>query len=163
MWLPTKAQIDAASRHAITAAGVAVTIFGLQAKGVSMDDVKALITSLGDTVATLVQLIGAIGVMYGAFKAAHSASPTSQIAQVQAIAVGSAGPVAVDAQKALIEATSAVALNTSIPKSVEAKNTLVAATIALPEVKTIITDATTADASPSPSVVAANDLRKVGT
>ena len=163
MWLPTKAQIDAASRHAITAAGMAVTIFGLQAKGVSMDDVKALITSLGDTVATLVQLIGAIGVMYGAFKAAHSASPTSQIDSVKAIAIGTAGPLAVDAQKALIEATSAVAQDNTIPKSEDAKNTLIAATIALPQVKTIITDSKTADASPSSSVIASADLRKVGT
>ena len=85
------------------------------------------------------------------------------VAVVTTIATGTASPVAADAQTALIEGTKAVALDTSIPKSVEAKNTLVAATIALPEVKTIVTDAKTADASSSPSVVAASDLRKVGT
>jgi hypothetical protein len=85
------------------------------------------------------------------------------VAVVVPIATGPASDTSVAAQTALIEGTKAVALDTSIPKSVEAKNTLVAATIALPQVKTIVTDAQTADASPSPSVIAASDLRKVGT
>src|SRR5882757_1216000 len=132
MWLPTRPQIDAASRHAITAGGVAITILGLQAKGVSLDDVKNLINSLGDTVNTIVQLVGAAGVLYGAIRAAHSASPTSQVASVKAIATDPSSDVSVDA-----------------------KNALIAATIALPEVQTIVTDAKTAAASPSPSVVPA--------
>lgn len=159
--LPTKSQVDAVSRHAITAAGVAITIFGLQAKGVSMENVTALINSLGETVNTLVQLIAAAGVMYGAIQASRSASPTNQIAQVQAIATGPSSPVSVDAQKALITATSAVAMDKSIPKSDEAKDALVAATISLPEVQTIITDKQTAAASSSPSVVAAPSEPKV--
>lgn len=85
------------------------------------------------------------------------------VAVVSTIATGPASDVAVSAQTALIEGTKAVALDTSTPKSVEALNTLVAATIALPEVKTIVTDAKTADASPSPSVISSSDLRKVGT
>jgi hypothetical protein len=85
------------------------------------------------------------------------------VAVVVPIATGPASDTSVAAQTALIEGTKAVALDKSIPTSEEAKNTLVAATIALPEVKTIVTDAKTADASPSPSVVAVTDLRKVGT
>lgn len=131
--LPTKSQVDAISRHVITAAGVAVTIFGLQAKGVSMDQVKALISSLGDTVNTLVQLIAAAGVLYGSIKAAKSASPTSQVARVQELATTAGQPEAQSAKQALI-----------------------AATISLPEVQTIVTDKATAEAAPSQSVVAAD-------
>jgi hypothetical protein len=153
MWLPTKGQVDAASRHAITAAGVAVTIFGLQAKGVSMEQVTALISSLGETVNTILQVVAAAGVLYGGIKAANSASPTNRIADVRNLATGAASADAVAAQSALIEATAAVAQDHSIPASVDAKNTLIAATIALPEVQTIVTDKKTADASPSPSVI----------
>lgn len=158
MWLPTKAQVDAASRHAITAAGVAVTIFGLQAKGVSMDNVKTLIESLGTTANTIIQLIAAAGVLYGSIKAANSASPTNQIASTAAIASDPSLPQAVDAQAALVKATAAIASNNVLAKSDEAKQTLIAATIALPEVQTIVTDKATADAAPSESVVAAESV-----
>ena len=126
MWLPTKPQIDAASRHAITAAGVAVTIFGLQAKGVSMDQVTLLISSLGATINTLVQVIAAVGVLYGGIKAANSASPTSQIASVKAIAAASA-PLAVDAKAALLDAVAAQTevvgkINVTDQKLVDATN-----------------------------------------
>lgn len=90
MWLPTKAQVDAASRHAITAASVVVTMLGLQAKGVSMDQIAAVIKGLGDTTNTALQLIAAVGVLYGGIKAARSASPTAQ-----AIAVEKAGSIVV--------------------------------------------------------------------
>lgn len=136
MWLPTKAQIDAASRHAITAAGVAVTIFGLQAKGVDMNNVKALIESFGNTANTVVQLLGAIAVVYGGLKAANSASPTSQIASVHAIAADKSQPATEDAKQALI-----------------------AATISLPEVQAIVTDKATAAAAPSESVVPADAVK----
>jgi len=155
MWLPTKGQVDAAKRHVITAVGVAVTIFGLQAKGVSMEQVTPLINALGDTVTTILQVIAAIGVLYPALKAASTASPANRIADVRNLATGAASDDAVAAQSALIEATAAVALDRTIPASVEAKNTLIAATIALPEVQTIVTDAKTAAASPSPSVIPA--------
>jgi hypothetical protein len=92
-----------------------------------------------------------------------SHTQANAVAIVSTIAAGPASDVAVSAQTALIEGTKTIALDTSIPTSEEAKNTLVAATIALPEVKTIVTDTKTADSSPSPSVVAASDLRKVGT
>lgn len=136
MWLPTKSQVDAASRHAITAAGVAVTIFGLQAKGVSMEQVTALISSMGETVNTLVQLAAAAGVLYGGIKAANSASPTNQIAQVHAIAADKSQPATEDAKQALI-----------------------AATVSLPEVQAIVTDKATAAAAPSESVVPADAVK----
>jgi hypothetical protein len=157
MWLPTKLQVDSASRHAISIAGTAIAIFGLEARGVTSEQVTAVIQSLGSLVNDTVILIGAVAPFYALLKAAHSASPASQVAAVQSIATGPASPVAESAQKALIDATSAVAQDTTIPKSDEAKNTLIAATIALPSVQTIITDQKTADASPSPSVVATSN------
>jgi len=136
MWLPTKAQIDAASRHAITAAGVAVTIFGLQAKGISMENVTVLINSLGSTVNTLVQLVAAAGVFYGAVRAANSASPTNQIASVKAIATDAGSPV-----------------------SDEAKKTLIAATVSLDEVQGIVADPATAHSIPSPAVMSSDTVK----
>jgi hypothetical protein len=130
MWLPTRAQVDAASRHAITIAGTAVVIFGLQAKGVSVDQVTAAIQALGDSVNTLVTLLGAAGALYAAIKAGNSASPTNQIAS-----------------------TAALAVDPTQPQAEAAKQALIAATISLPEVKTIVTDKQTADAAPSGDVV----------
>ena len=86
MWLPTKAQVGSASRHAITIASTAAVIFGLQAKGVNVQDITATIQALGPFVNDLVTLIGTAGATYAMLKAAHSASPTSQ-----AIAVAEEG------------------------------------------------------------------------
>jgi len=86
MWLPTKAQVDAASRHAISIAGTAIVIFGLQAKGISVEQVTAAIQSLGATVNSLVLVIAALAPLYATLKASHSASPTSQISSTAAIA-----------------------------------------------------------------------------
>jgi hypothetical protein len=86
IWLPTRNQVDSASRHAISIAGTAIAIFGLQAKGVSLDQVKAVIAALGSSVNDLVVLIAALAPLYAAIKAAHTASPTQQ-----AIAVADTG------------------------------------------------------------------------
>lgn len=154
MWLPTKAQVDAASRHIITAVGVAVTIFGLQAKGVNMDQVKVVIESMGATVNTIIQLLAAAGVVYGGIQASRSASPTSQIASVREIATGPASAQAVDAQKALVEATAAVAADPTIPTSKEAKVALLDAVAAQPEVvgDIKVTDPDLATATTSPQI-----------
>jgi hypothetical protein len=87
-----------------------------------------------------------IGVLM-ARMASNSATTASQVQNVKNIATGPASPVAADAQKALIEATSAVALDPAIPASTEAKNTLIAATRALPEVQSVITTPVTRAAS----------------
>lgn len=159
MWLPTRAQVDSASRHAITIASTAIVIFGLQAKGFDPAAVTAFIQSLGPIVNDMVTVIGAAGTVYAALKAAHSASPDSQGASLKATATGPASPAAVTAQKALIAATGAVAQDKDIPASQDAANTLIAATIALPQVQTIVTDQKTADASLSPSVVSADPTK----
>jgi hypothetical protein len=84
MWLPTKGQVDAASRHVITAAGVAVTIFGLQAKGVDIAQVTAAIQALGSTVNDVIVVAGTIAGLYAAWKASHTASPIEQAKSVAA-------------------------------------------------------------------------------
>lgn len=92
MWLPTRAQIDAASRHAITAAGVAVTIFGLQAKGMDIAQISAVIQALGSTVNDLVVVAGGLAGLYAAIKASRTASPKAQataVAASGALVVGS--------------------------------------------------------------------------
>lgn len=155
MWLPTRPQVDSAARHAISIAGTAIAIFGLQAKGVTIEQTTAVIQSLGSAVNDIVVLLAAIAPFYAMLKAAHSASPTSQGASLATVATGPAGSSAVEAQKALIGATSTVAQDQSIPASQSAANTLVAATISLPQVQTIVTDQRTANASSSPSVVSA--------
>lgn len=82
MWLPTKNQVDSASRHAISIAGTAIAIFGLQAKGVSLDQIKAIIAALGSATNDIVVLVGALAPIYALLKAAHSASPTQQAISV---------------------------------------------------------------------------------
>lgn len=158
MWLPTKPQVDAASRHAISIAGTAIAIFGLQAKGVTIEQVTSVIQSLGSAVNDIVVLVAAVAPFYAMLKASHSANPTVQGASLAATASGPASPAAVEAQKAIITATSTIAKDGTIPASQEATNTLVAATIALPQVQTIVTDKKTADASSSASVVAAPNI-----
>ena len=153
MWLPTRPQVDSASRHAISIAGTAFAIFGLQAKGISLDQVKAVITALGNVVNDFIILIGTLAPFYALLKAASSASPTNQGASLTTLATGPASSSAVEAQKALIGATSAVAQDKSIPASQEAANTLVTATIALPQVQGIVTDKATKDAVNNSSVV----------
>jgi hypothetical protein len=107
MWLPTKDQVDAASRHAISIAGTAVVIFGLQAKGFSAEQLAALIKSLGDTVNSAVVLIGAALPIYAALMASHKSSATQQIAKVQAIAT-SQTPQSQQAKVALLDATASL-------------------------------------------------------
>lgn len=84
MWLPTQGQVNTAGRYAASIAGTAIAIFGLQAKGISLDQVKALIGALGTVVNDLVILAGAAGTVYAAIKGVAQSSPTNQAAAVAA-------------------------------------------------------------------------------
>lgn len=84
MWLPTQGQVATAGRYATAVAGTAITLLGLQSKGISLDQVKAVISALGPFVNDLVTLIGVLGTAYAAIKGVNSASPTSQAASVAA-------------------------------------------------------------------------------
>jgi hypothetical protein len=152
MAVPTQDQVGGQLRAIIPALGVIVSTLGIY----NADKTGAL-------VAGLLTAVGPISYIITAIWSAITHLQSNQIATVAAIATGPASPVAASAQKALIEATAAVASDKSIRASEDAKNTLIAATIALPEVQTIVTNAETAAASPSPSVVSAENLRRVGT
>jgi hypothetical protein len=82
------------------------------------------------------------------------------IANLLQKAQASPSPEAAAAQKAIVQATSTIAQNKSLPANQDATNTLIAATIALPQVQTIVTDAKTAAASLSPSVVSSDTQSK---
>jgi hypothetical protein len=142
--IPSQEQVTAQLRIIIPALGTVVSAVGVN--GVTANYYVDLALSL----------VGPISYAVVAIWSLVANTQASHIKSVQNIATGTAGPAAVSAQKALIEATSAIAQDKSIPTSDDAKNTLIAATIALPEVQTIVTDKKTADASPSQSVVAAS-------
>lgn len=84
MRLPTRNEVDTASRYAGTIAATAVAIFGLQAKGISLDQVKAVIAAMGDFVNTLLVLISTITPVYLAVKGIMSSSPSGQAALIGA-------------------------------------------------------------------------------
>lgn len=91
MWLPTKLQVDAAVRHAITAAGTMIMLLGLQAKGFDVAQITAMIQAAGASVNDIVVLIGTASTVYAAIKASSTASPK---AQAQAVAATGAVVVA---------------------------------------------------------------------
>lgn len=84
MWLPTKAQVDTAGRYAVAVAGTAITIFGLQAKGVTLDQAKALIAALGATVNDIVIVVSALAPLYALLKGMHKSSDIEQAKSVEA-------------------------------------------------------------------------------
>jgi hypothetical protein len=84
MNLPTQAQVNTAGRYLGTIAGTAIAIFGLQAKGISLDQVNALIAAGGTVVNDLVVLAGALLPVYGAIKGILSSSANGQAAAIGA-------------------------------------------------------------------------------
>lgn len=78
MKLPTQNQVNTGIRYATVAATTAITLLGLQAKGISLDQVKAIINALGDAVNNIVILLGAIAAFYASYKGYSSASPAAQ-------------------------------------------------------------------------------------
>jgi hypothetical protein len=67
-----------------TIAGTAFAIFGLQAKGISLDQVKVVIAALGTVVNDFVILVGALGTIYATVKGVSSSSPSGQAAAIGA-------------------------------------------------------------------------------
>lgn len=90
MWLPSKGQVDTAGRYATAIVGTAITIFGLQAKGITLDQAKAVIQAAGDTVNQIAILAAAGAALYASVKGVFKSSPTQQ-----AIAVEQSGAVVV--------------------------------------------------------------------
>lgn len=84
MWLPTQAQINTAGRYATVIASTAIGIFGLQAKGFSLDQVKDVIAALGSVINNILILVSAVAAVYASVKGVSSSSPTNQAAAVAA-------------------------------------------------------------------------------
>lgn len=82
MWLPSKGQVDTAGRYVTAVAGTAITIFGLQNKGISLDQVKGVIQALGDTVNQIAILLAAGATLYASAKGIFKSSPTQQAISV---------------------------------------------------------------------------------
>lgn len=77
MNLPTQAEVNAASRHVISAIGGAVIMFGLSTK-INIDTVTNAVNALGSITNNIVILVGILAPLYAGWKATHSASPTQQ-------------------------------------------------------------------------------------
>ena len=84
MNLPTKDQINTAGRYAGTIAGTAIAIFGLQAKGISVDQVKEVIAAAGTVVNDMIILISAAAPLYAAIRGIMSSSAKGQAAAIGA-------------------------------------------------------------------------------
>lgn len=103
MRFPTKAEIDTAGRYATAVAGTAITIFGLQAKGISLDQAKAVIQAAGDTVNQLGILIAAAATLYATFKGIFKSGPAQQVASVVALTENPDSSVSRAAKVALLD------------------------------------------------------------
>lgn len=92
MNLPTKTQVDTAARYATAIAGTAFAIFGLQAKGISLDQVKAVIAALGDVANNVIILLATIAPLYVAGRGIKTSSPTGQATAIGANAATNVQP-----------------------------------------------------------------------
>jgi hypothetical protein len=84
MNLPTQAQVSTAVRYAGAVLGTAFTIFGLQAKGFDLDQVKGAISALGTVVNDVVILIAALAPIIAAIKGISTSSSAGQAAAIGA-------------------------------------------------------------------------------
>lgn len=82
--LPTQAQVNTAGRYVATILGTAIGIFGLQAKGISVDQVQGAIAAAGTVVNDIVILIGTVAPIYAAVRGILSSSKTGQAAAIGA-------------------------------------------------------------------------------
>lgn len=151
-------------RYAATSAATAFTIMGAMSI-ITPDQAQQLTAALHQLSDSIVSgygalfkmwvILGPVIMVWLAKLGINSSTVAGLIGHLLQKAQGPAGPEAVAAQKAIIEATSTIAKDQTIPTSQAAANTLVAATVALPQVQTIVVDKKTADESTSPSVVSA--------
>lgn len=149
----------AALRYLLTAVSPLLAIVGVVAlKPEQIDHIIAAAQQIGVVIGALAAFLGVAAPVLAGIWGTLKSTDKSNIQRTAEIATGQASPVAEDAQKAIITATAAIAQDKSIPKSDDAKDALIAATIGLDEVQTIVTDKKTADASPSGSVVAAEEV-----
>lgn len=149
--LPNPQQVKNIVGHIGTAAGTAIVLFGLQAKGVDPAKVTMAITALGDVINTAVIAIGAIGGVWAAIAAATGSSTSNVVAQTaQAIKSDPQAVAAVlpaETKTELASATVTLAAN-----SATTNRALLAGVVDLDNVQGVVTDASTAQASPDPRI-----------
>lgn len=81
MNLPNQNQINAGTRHLISAIGGAALMFGVSS--VSIDKINILVNSLSGIMSNLVILVGLLTPIIAGYYASRSASPASQAASLE--------------------------------------------------------------------------------
>lgn len=84
MNLPTQAQVRTAVRYAGTIVGTAFVVFGLQAKGFDLAQIKAAIAALGAIVNDVVIFLAALAPILAAAKGISTSSDAGQAAAIGA-------------------------------------------------------------------------------
>lgn len=148
----------AALRYFLTAVAPIFAWFGLAGLG-NADKVNAWVAyaqTFGTAVLALLALLGIVIPVVIAIFGILSATIKKQIARVRELA-NNPQLASAEAAKALTDATAQLAKSGDVQKSADAVNALVKATIGLDQVQTIVTDKATSEASPSASVVSADE------
>lgn len=84
MNLPTSTQIATGTRYAATMAGTAAVLLGLSSKGVTPDQITAIINSGGALINDIIIMIGAVAALLATYKGVSSSSPVGQAAAIGA-------------------------------------------------------------------------------
>lgn len=139
-------KLNAGLRYGATAAGTGFTILAIMSllSADQVADLKHQLEILNSSIVTgygaLVKMwviLGPIAVGVAAKLGWSSSSVQGLASKLVKIASGPASPAAVEAQKAIVEATSTIANDKTIPASASASGALIAATNALPEVANV--------------------------
>lgn len=147
----------AALRNVLSALGILMGMLGVVALSPQqIDKIISVAQQLGTTIAAIMAFVGLMTPLITAVIAALKSTQRSNIERTNDIAKDPTQPQSTEAAKALVSATASIAQNIK-PLAEDAKQALIAATISQPSVQTIITDAETAKAAPSESVVAIDD------
>lgn len=157
MNLPNPQQVKNITGHIATAAGTAIAIFGLQAKGIDPQKMVAAINAMGDLFNSLVVVGGILGALFAGYKSATGSSPTAVLAQAQSIAEDPTQLQAPAIQQQLVGAVKKIAEDPGIAIAQQAKAAIIDAAAAVPEVvgEIKVADAALAAKTASPQVVTA--------
>lgn len=147
----------AAFRYALASIAPLLALFGFT--GLTPDRIDVWVAyakTFGVAALAVMALAGILVPVIVAIIGMLASQIKKQIARVRELA-NNPQEASAAAAKALTDATSELAKSGDVQKSADAVNALVKATIGLDQVQTIVTDKATAEASPSPSVVAADE------
>lgn len=147
----------AALRYALGSIAPVLALFGFA--GLTPDRIDSWVAyakTCGVATLAVLTLAGIVVPVAVAIVGMVASQIKKQIARVRELA-NNPQEASAAAAKALTDATSELAKSGDVQKSADAVNALVKATIGLDQVQTIVTDKATAEASPSPSVVAADE------